>query len=1594
LLDDPDMTTSDYSPSRFPGHDFKQDLVTSECKDAKPLPAEMKSVYQVPQKREVKPEHRNRACESSNLTRFAATSFVLVAEGFPVWALCLERLFCSSLYVPEYANEASFLQALVKLGSPVHLWKRVAGYLGYERIHFGCDGPIDSLHLCSGSVQFLGAYCKSHPSVKAVLMVDDAFMRSHKRLPEGTGVAWHRVLHVEFGGATKFETLVGYKGLVGAPARTRLRRTIGDFVEYGLDSTAFRSQPEALEVSDLLNPRQLDQPVRYPSGRSRNGSITRALVPEELGLVFGLPTWIRSGRLDEPNSFNIIPIQILDGCLKPVLRQASPQKIGEFNSRAPTRAVDRPRPAAVWFESIRKMLPGTWIDETLVTDKAAKSDTAGVPCHLWDQRILLIWPHLTGRLEWLRGRLMHLAMRNIYREFREFMSATHGVDWSVRLRVAQDAARHNGGLEERDEGLLNSGWAAKELLADAQAGRRALLCFGASSWWDWKGGSTLNFWRWPEGEQRKAARDGMKAYIFGQLPRYRRASRSPKIEHKKSIFEKIVKVLRRGYLVFNLDIQSLVDAFPVPKGDDIRMVYNGASCGLNEALWAPNFWLPKASSASRLLDYGYYSVDLDMGEMFPNFPLPPELRPYSGIDLTPFRELFETDAPDLMRDAPRSADARLWARWERNWMGILPSPYMSIRFFYWAEEFVRGNRTDPANALGWDKVKLNCPGSDDFDPTSARVLKWRSDVQRVANDIITFVDDVRASGWSAEDSWQVARQLASRLQYLGIQDAPRKRRPPCCDPGAWAGAIFSTLSDKITQTVSQAKWEKGRAYVQLILEKMIANPVDCSLSYKYLEQLRGFLVHLAMTFEFLKPYLKGLHHTLAYHLGKRDKLGWKRGERDWIIYVSHQVESGEMTQDEAFQALHPPDFEDIQTPASVCPLQRMREDFVVMNEFFAADTPPVVLLRCAKILYILYGFADASGSGFGSSFQLSDGLSLRIGTWGKDDEENSSNWREFENVVEALEDQAEKGSLADSVVYLATDNSTVEACAANGTSSRERIVGGLCGVPSHGQLNSRSLRGKWNIFEPKAAQLGSAPPQVIRGSSKAPQKCSHWSGDCVECSKRRKWTEGIFCANFYWSLNGYAPCRQMWCGKCYTSNPEVEFHVRPSSAELGAGGSDGADAERLAVAWKRHAQSPHAFLRARDGDHFLVPFECDLCVFRKVSRRELRKDSTRDKLLMACIRRVNLDAFWSRTENTVNGNTSNLRKGLELSRLVGLDGPYVHSGPLPEYDHCGYEVAIQMVLYSRRPGVNAGDHLQLDTIRKLRTVYGNQARSAPQATRESLALGDQKGHYQRVGKDPSGSFWFSRFYQGCAKRMGQVWKPNRAMSIKLLMAVLGETEIRIQDACPGEELNSWVVLHVFIVVAYVVSLRGVEGLLLDLASLNLHWGKREDCITLALLGKIKGEDGDAIHLIPCVATTSSGIKVKVAVRRLMDLKKDQGLVDGPAISDVNGNAYLSRDIDDLLHEVLEDLHTSKRALFPPDVDLEDLQKSYKVFRTFRKTSDTRAMEKGVSPDDIDTVNRWKKDEEAGGVRPGKIMRHRYAQFDELLEPFLRYTKAM
>ena len=81
----------------------------------------------------------------------------------------------------------------------------------------------------------------------------------------------------------------------------------------------------------------------------------------------------------------------------------------------------------------------------------------------------------------------------------------------------------------------------------------------------------------------------------------------------------------------------------------------------------------------------------------------------------------------------------------------------------------------------------------------------------------------------------------------------------------------------------------------------------------------------------------------------------------------------------------------------------------------------------------------------------------------------------------------------------------------------------------------------------------------------------------------------------------------------------------------------------------------------------------------------------------------------------------------------------------------------------------------------------------------------------------------------------------------------------------------------------------------------------------------------------------------------------------------SGHLFSSRAIDDAMLETMEELFETQRDLFPTKIKSHlELRKSYQVFRTLRRTSDTHALEMKVSKDDIDVVNRWAGVEKAQG----------------------------
>jgi hypothetical protein len=78
---------------------------------------------------------------------------------------------------------------------------------------------------------------------------------------------------------------------------------------------------------------------------------------------------------------------------------------------------------------------------------------------------------------------------------------------------------------------------------------------------------------------------------------------------------------------------------------------------------------------------------------------------------------------------------------------------------------------------------------------------------------------------------------------------------------------------------------------------------------------------------------------------------------------------------------------------------------------------------------LLYGFADASGGGLRI-------IRCQVGVWGKDDESHSSNFKEFDNVVQTTEEEARSGILQGAAIYLFTDTSTVDGALFKGNNQK------------------------------------------------------------------------------------------------------------------------------------------------------------------------------------------------------------------------------------------------------------------------------------------------------------------------------------------------------------------------------------------------------------------------------------------------------------------------------------------------------------------------------------------------------------------------------
>ena len=82
-----------------------------------------------------------------------------------------------------------------------------------------------------------------------------------------------------------------------------------------------------------------------------------------------------------------------------------------------------------------------------------------------------------------------------------------------------------------------------------------------------------------------------------------------------------------------VEVKRLAHYFSVPKGEYLRMLYNGTSSGLKSSRWAADFSLPTVGSNLRVVERGTFMADQDIVEIFINFMLSEENRSFYEVDI-------------------------------------------------------------------------------------------------------------------------------------------------------------------------------------------------------------------------------------------------------------------------------------------------------------------------------------------------------------------------------------------------------------------------------------------------------------------------------------------------------------------------------------------------------------------------------------------------------------------------------------------------------------------------------------------------------------------------------------------------------------------------------------------------------------------------------------------------------------------------------------------------------------------------------------------------------------------------------------------------
>ena len=406
-----------------------------------------------------------------------------------------------------------------------------------------------------------------------------------------------------------------------------------------------------------------------------------------------------------------------------------------------------------------------------------------------------------------------------------------------------------------------------------------------------------------------------------------------------------------------------------------------------------------------------------------------------------------------------------------------------------------------------------------------------------------------------------------------------------------------------------------------------------------------------------------------------------------------------------------------------------------------------------------------------------------------------------------------------------------------------------------------------------------------------------------------------------------------------------------------------------------------------------VPFECELCHFRNLARRDPDWNSPRDMRQLTFMQGANLDVICSRRPSTISLNRRRTwRDYSDAVEVFDIHELIPAFGSEEVRDRVGMGVAITALEASLRPGLYAR-HLQYESMRKTATWYANLYNAGSAYDVDTLYAKDEKKLH--ASSCLTAGEWFTRFHLGARLRMGEIKRQDEALSSRMILATLNEVEVTWQAESNDEARNELEEFACVLLISYGVALRGEEIAMVSLKGMLDTWLEgttaHDPHIMVTLHGHFKGETGLRWHCLPLALNNASNIPYKKWIKRLLFRRMlKEGRQTGWLFAKANGTRREFSYYDPMLLDYLGKARKADPSIMSELANLED----FSLWRSPRSGATTEASINGVPGRIIELMGRWRKKEYARGTSPGLAMRQVYTRVRDILPKLLQFNKAL